>query len=187
MKSILSILVLLTPAIVLAAGGEHGGGHHDAEIPKAVVYQAINVAILVAGIIYFTKDSIVQFFSERKTAYLAAAQKSAQAREQAEKEFVDIKNKLASLDTTRDESIKNAMNHAEDIKKQILAEANQVAQRIQEEAQLTARLEISRAQKELREQLLKDSIEAARVVLTKDIGAADQQKLQKDFINNIGV
>ncbi|UXR65752.1 ATP synthase F0 subunit B [Bdellovibrio bacteriovorus] len=182
MKLILNLMVLLAPVAVLAAGGHHGEG-----IPTAVMYQAINVVILVAGLIYFTKDGIVSFFAGRKTAYLEAAQKSAFAREQAEKEFVDIKSKLANLDQTREENLRKAQTHADDLKKQILDEAADVSKRIQNDAELTVKLEVQRAQKELRSQLLKDSVEAARIVLTKDLGSADQQKLQKDFINNVGV
>ena len=70
------------------------------------MFQAINLTILFAAIIYFTKDAIVSFFAGRKAAYLEAAQKSAFAREQAEKEFVDIKNKLANLDQTREENLR---------------------------------------------------------------------------------
>lgn len=180
MKLLVNLMIILTPALVMAAGG----GHHDG-VPKVTIYQLINLVILFGGIIYFTKDSIVSFFGGRKTAYLEAAQKSAFAREQAEKEFVDLKNKIANIDATREESLKKAQAHAEDIRKQIITEANDVSKRIREEAELTAKLEVQRAQKELREQLLQDSLSAARMVLTKDIGASDQQKLQTEFINNI--
>lgn len=188
MKLVVNLLIILAPALVFASGAEHGhGGEHAIEIPKAVIYQAINIAILIGGLIYFTKDGIVSFFAGRKAAYLEAAQKSAFAREQAEKEFVDIKNKLANLDSTRQEQLAKAKTHAEELKKQITDEAEQVSKRIREEAELTTKLEVQRAQKELRHQLLNDSVEAARIVLTKDIGANDQQKLQKEFINHIEV
>lgn len=187
MRLLLSFSILLTPMVVFAAGGSASGDHHSVEIPKAVIYQAINVLILAVGLVYFTKGAVVQFFAGRKTAYLEAAQKSALAREQAEKEFTEIKNKLSALDANREESLKKAQLHAEDLKNQILEEAKSVTKRIREEAELTAKLEVQRAQKELRAQLMADSVEAARIVLTKDLGAADQQKLQKDFINNIGV
>lgn len=184
MKSLVNIMILLMPAVVMAAGGGHG---HDEGIPKVTIYQLINVVILVGGIIYFTKDGIIQFFSGRKAAYLEAAQKSAFAREQAEKEFVDLKNKIANIDATRADALKKAQEHADEVRKQILAESHEVSKRIRDEAELTAKLEVQRAQKELREQLLKDSLTAARTVLTKDLGANDQQKLQTDFINNIEV
>lgn len=184
MKLFLNLFVFLVPAFAIAAGG---GEHHDVEVPKVVIYQAINVAILAVGLIYFTKDAIVQFFSTRASTYIEAAQKSAFAREQAEKEFTEIKSKLAALDSTREESLRKAKAHAEELKTQVMSEASEVTKRIREDAELTAKLEIQRAQKELRAQLLTDSVQAARVVLTKDLGSSDQQKLQKDFINNIGV
>ena len=183
MKVLATIALLVMPALALAAGGGHG----EEGIPKAVIYQAINVIILVGGLIYFTKDSIVGFFAGRKSSYLEAAQKSAFAREQAEREFVDIKNKIANLDKTRAESIAKAQEHAKDMQKQIMDEAAAVSKRIQDDAQLTAKLEVARAQRELREELLTSSVEAARIVLTKDISANDQQKLQTDFVKNIEV
>lgn len=183
MKLLVNLLIILAPALVFASSE----GEHHIEIPKSVLYQFINITILAVGLVYFTKDSVVQFFSARKTAYLEAAQKSAFAREQAEKEFVDIKNKIETLDATRIESLNKAKSHSEELKKSILDEANDISRRIQEEAELTVKLEVHRAQKELRTQLMKDSMEAARIVLTKDLGSSDQQKLQNDFINNVGV
>ncbi|WP_413292121.1 hypothetical protein ACLSU7_12005 [Bdellovibrio sp. HCB185ZH] len=187
MKVLVNLLIILAPAIVFASAAEHGGGHHAVEVPKSVIFQAINIIILIGGLIYFTKDSIVSFFGGRKAAYLEAAQKSAFAREQAEREFVDIKNKLANLQSTHQEQLAKAQAHANDLKNQIIDEAAQVSKRIKDEAELTAKLETQRAQKELRQQLLADSVEAARMVLTKDIGASDQQKLQNEFINHIEV
>ncbi len=183
MKYLINLLIILGPLAVLASGGER----HEEGVPKVVVYQVINVSILVFALIYFTKDAIVAFFTDRSANYLKAAQKSAIARENAERELEEIKAKLAHLEATREESIKKAHSHADDMKKQIMDEANDVSKRIKEDAELTVNLEVQRASKELRAQLVAASMEAARQVLTKDLGGSDQQKLQKDFVNNIGV
>ncbi len=184
MKKAIALLIALVPALALAAGGE---GHQSEGIPSAVIYQFINVAILITGIVYFTKDSIVEAFNARKSAYVAAAEKSALAREQAEKQFNEIKGKLEQLTKNEADSIAKAKQHAEEIKQQILTEAKEVSARIRDEAQLTVQLETKRAQKELREQLLKDSVEAAKMVLSKDIAGGDHQKLQGDFVKGIEV
>ncbi|MNJ91081.1 ATP synthase subunit b [compost metagenome] len=183
MKLALNVLVLLLPVFAFAAGGEH----HGEGVPKVVIYQLINVLILLGGLVYFTKDMIIGYFSSRKTEFLSAAQKSAAAREEAEKQFIDIKSKLENMMNTREETVKKAEAHADDLKKQILTEANEVSKRIRDEAELTAKLEVDRAQRELRQGLIKESVDAARMVLTKDIGAPDQQKLQNEFIKNIEV
>ena len=52
MKLILNLMVLLAPAAVFAAGGgHHGEGHIPA---STIMFQAINLTILFAAIIYFT-------------------------------------------------------------------------------------------------------------------------------------
>ena len=85
------------------------------------------------------------------------------------------------------DTIAKAKAHAEEIKTQILAESKEVSARIRSEAALTAQLETKKAQRELREQLLKDSVDAARMVLSKDINSNDHQKLQSDFVKSIEV
>lgn len=182
MKLFITLLLTILPTAVFAAGGAH-----DNEIPKVTIYQVINLVILFAGIIYYTKDSVVALFNSRKTTYIEAANKAAAAREQAEKDFADIKAKLESLDKDKEANLQKAKQQAEDLKKQIQQESQNLSNKIKADAELTVKLETERAQRELRTQLLKDSVEAARVVLTKDISAADQDKLQKEFINKVGV
>ena len=182
MKLTTSLLILALPSLALAAGGHHGEG-----VPKVTIYQLINLVILFGGIIYFTRSAIVDFFASRKTAFVEASQKAAAARAQAEQEFADIKAKLNALETNHNQSIAKTQAQADDLKKQMAQDAQSLAARIREDAKLTVSLEIQRAQKELREQLLQDSMQAARLLVTKDLSSSDQQKLQKDFINQVGV
>lgn len=187
MKSILVLISLILPAICLAAGGEHGGGHGHLGPSRTEIYQLINVVILLGGVIYFVKDQAIEFFKNRRTDYLAAAEKSASARRQAEADFAEIKNKIDKIDATRAEMIAKAQAHAADVKKQIIEESEAVAKRIKDDAELAARVESQKAERDLRQQLIKDSITAARSVLSKDISAGDHQKLQGDFVRGVGV
>lgn len=183
-RNALALLLILAPLAVLAAGGEHEA--HAAGVPRVVLYQVINVVILAAGIVYFTKDQIVQAFTQRRADYVAAAEKSAHARQQAEREFHDIKMKIETLEANRADTIQKAEAHAREIKEQIAREASEVSKRIREEATMTVKIETQKAQRELREQLVRDSLAAARGVLSKDIAGQDHQKLQGDFTQHIG-
>ncbi len=178
------LLVLGTSATFAAGGhGEHESG--PIEVPRVVLYQAINVAILFGGIFYILRGTVVKFYSSRKTGYLAAAQKSQAAREAAEKQFVDIKHKLDQLEASQDDSLARAKAEANDMKLSLIKEAQEQAARIKNEAEQTAKIEIQKAHTHLREQLLKDSLAAAKAVLSKDIGSADHQKLQSEFVNKV--
>ncbi len=183
MARFVSFILILLPIFAFAA--EHGAEHHAEGVPKVVLYQFINVAILVVGLFYYAKDPIIQFFSNKHSSYILAAQKSAAAREQAEKQFLEIKNKIDHLAKNEADSLARARAHAEEMKQQILAEAKEVSARIQADAQMTVQLETKKAERELREQLLKDAVQAAHLVLAKDIGSQDHQKLQGDFTKSI--
>lgn len=184
MKKWFAFLLVFGASAAFAAGG-HGDAGGEVHVPKSVLYQVINVAILFGGLYYFLKDAIVKFYKDRKASYLAAAQKSQAAREEAEKQFVEIKHKLDQLVATQDETVSRAKAEATDMKQALIKEAQEAAARIKYEAEQTAKIEIQKAQTHLREQLLRDSLEAAKVVLSKDIGSADHQKLQSEFVNKV--
>lgn len=175
--------MFLFPVLALASSSEHGG--HGEGIPETVKYQAINIFILIAGIIYFAKGAVVDFFKTRQTEYTQAAQKSAKARQDAEANLVDVKSKLQDLVGKQDETITLAHSQADETKKQLMAEAAMLSKRIKEEAELTAKLEIQKAEKALRDQLIHDSLEVARQVLAKDISSQDHSNLQSSFSKNI--
>lgn len=181
MKFFITSLAVLLPSLAFAAEGL------TPEVKKSIMYQAINLGILIATIIYFGKDGIKKFFLDRRDQYLDAAKKSEAARLQAEKDFAEIKAKLADLDATRNDTLVKAEKQAQELKESILKDALAVSDRIRQDAKLTADLEIQRAQKELREQLLQDSLTVAREALSKSIESQDQQKLQNNFINHVGV
>lgn len=184
MKKWIPFLLLLGANAALAAGGEH----HESgpvEVPRAVLYQLINVVILFAGLTYFLKATIVKFYKDRKAHYMVAAEKSKAAREKAEQEYLDIKHKLQQLEATADDSYNKAQIDAQNLRQQMIKDGEEMAARIKNEAQQTAKIEIQKAQQHLREQLLADAVKAAKSALTSDIAAADHQKLQGDFANNV--
>jgi len=185
MKKWLALLLVFGTSGALAASGQgeaHGG---PVEVPRQVLFQAINVAILFGGLFYILKGSVVKFYRERQANYLVAAEKSKAAREQAELQFVEIKHKIDQLEGTVDETISRARAEAVDMKQAMVKEANEMALKIKRQAEETAKIEVQKAQTHLREQLLKDAIGAAKTVLSKDIGSADHQKLQNDFVTNV--
>jgi F-type H+-transporting ATPase subunit b len=185
MKKWFAFLILLGTSCAFAAAGH--GEHHEGpvEVPKQVLYQAINVFILFAGLIYFLKGAVVKFYKDRQAAYLSAAEKSKAAREAAEQQFVEIKHKIDQLESSADETISRARAEAADMKHALVKDAQEMAIKIKHQAVETAKIEILKAQTHLREQLLKDSLDAAKMVLSKDIGSADHQKLQSDFVTNV--
>ena len=156
------------------------------EIPvKTIVYQTINLSILFGGLIYFLRQTVKDFFAGRSSQFVAAANKSEEARAQAEQTFVDIKHKLDVLAANQDETIARANADATELRNKLLAEARELAAKMKSEAGATADAEIQRAKRELQEKFVAETVGAARALFQKDLGIQDHQKLQSEFNTKI--
>jgi F-type H+-transporting ATPase subunit b len=185
MKTVLITSILLLAQLAFA--NEHGGAHHAEGVPMSIVYHAINIVILFGGMVYFLKKPLAQAYSERRQQFVAAASKAKLAREQAEKENQDIKNRLSKLEANVSENISRARAEAVDLKKQIVAEAESTAKRIRDEVKKTVDMELLRAENELRQKMIQESVKAARTALSDKVGAGEQTRLQDEFVDKIQV
>lgn len=184
MKKFLMIFIVLGASLAYAAhGGEAETG--DVEVPKVVLYQAINVIALFVGLIYILRGKVISFYASRKTNFVAAAEKSKAAQDQAQHELLEIKHRLQQLGDSAEENYMRAKAESVNMRDQMVRGAHELASRLKHEAEQTAKIEIQKAQIHLRDQLLKDSVAAAKIVLSKDIGSNEHQKLQSDFVNKV--
>lgn len=182
----ITTLIVLATGVALAAGDAHGGADHGG-IPSIVYYQIFNVSILLGGIFYLTKDKVVAFFAGKKSEYLKSQEAAEQALKAAELEHSDIQTKLAKIENTHAETIAKAKADAEQIKKQIVTDAEALAARLRAEAEMSAKLEVQRVKTELREKLLAQAFDQAQKEIASKTTAADQKRLQQDFISKVEV
>lgn len=187
MLRIFSLLTMaLFPMLVLAAGGAHHGEAHLTEYDKQkIVYQAINVGIILAGLIYFGLKPIRNFFNQRRADYLKAAEKSLELKKRAEEEKKNIQAQLTKLENTADESISRARAEAADLKNNLVTEAKLLSERLRKEAETTAVLEVEKAKALLRVQTIEESAALAQKQVASAVSTEDHARLNKEFIKNI--
>lgn len=179
-------LFILAISIAAKANETAHGAEGSGEIPvRQIFYQAINVLIIFVGLIYFLKDGVKKFFQDKKAVFMDAAKKAEAARKTAEQEHLQIQIRLSKLESSADESVSRARAEAADMKKQLIADAEALSNRIREEAERTAQLEVEKAKIHLREALIKESIAAAKTQLTSKVSSEDQRRLQSDFVNHL--
>ncbi|GIL17174.1 MAG: hypothetical protein BroJett040_09250 [Oligoflexia bacterium] len=178
--------LLLLAALAQASDAAHGGGHGlDAHAIKTIIYQIINVSIMIGGLFYIMKKPVKDFFKGRREAYLHAAGRAQAARAKAEEEHLDIKVKLTKLESTADESISRAKAEAADLRSSIMAEAEELSKRIRKEAEAAAQLEIEKAKTHLREDMIREAAKLAAHNMQSSVTSEDHKRLQSEFINNI--
>lgn len=176
------ILMLVAGA---ARAAEHGE-EHAAGIPThTVLWQCFNLFFVILILYFILRKSLPEIFHQRQAGYVASAKKADEAKLEAEKQFLDVKHKLQHLTDSYDESVSRAQAEAADLRKQLISEAQDQARRIKDEAEVTIKIEAQKAQRELHDTFVKESIGMARSALSKDIASTDHQKLQTDFTKNI--
>ncbi|MBX2988125.1 MAG: ATP synthase F0 subunit B [Bdellovibrionaceae bacterium] len=184
MKTMIALVMTVAGSAAMAASGGHA--HDPHHIPTDLIFwQVFNLTILFGALIYFLRQPVKDFFRQRQAGFVEASQKSQAARQEAEKQYLELKHKIERLESTRAETLARAEAEAADLRRHMLKEADEMASRIRHEAQVTAQIEVQRARQDLRESFIDDSIAAARQVLAKDIGSQDHSKLQTDFVKNI--
>jgi F-type H+-transporting ATPase subunit b len=152
-----------------------------------VLYQGINLLIIIGAGIYLGREKVVHFFHQKREAFLKAQEKAQSLLLSAEHEHHEIKTRLDKLKINREEAIFKAKADAHDLKTQMLKDAQAHAAKLKADAEMTARLEFERAKHELKEQLIREAFDLSK----KDLGAKatsdDQKRLQDDFITKVQV
>lgn len=181
-KTIASTILMLLPAFVFAASGSHD----DHSIPFGKIgIQALNLGILLVGIFFFVKASIVDAFKARQKDYQEQSEKTAQALVRAEAELKEIKEKLKNLENSATSSLDSARKESEALKTKIVAEAEQQAVKIKNDVAVTIGAEVYKAKNEIRKEIIEASLAEAR----KSIEASAEsitKKSEKGFISDLG-
>ncbi len=179
--------IWLIPALLFSAkalASEHGEGL-DAHSTRTIIYQCINVVLLLGGLFYFLRKPAKEFFQNKRMAFVAAATKAEELKRSAEQARSDMQVKLTRLESTADESLARAKAEAADMKKALIAEAQALSKRIREEAEAASKLEAEKAKHQLREQMIREATAMASKQMAEKITGDDQKRLQSEFIDNI--
>jgi F0F1-type ATP synthase membrane subunit b/b' len=87
--------------------GAHGG------IPKVVMYQAINVAILIVIVVFFAGPKIKAFFTARYEEFMKQATEAARIKKELEDQKADLIRRTDKLRQTSVQSIESSKADAE--------------------------------------------------------------------------
>lgn len=181
-------LLLLT---AMAWAQEHGGDlahelHESVEIPwSTLTVQLFNFAFLFLLLGYFLRKSVKAHFTQRSTTYRELVDRAENARREAEQSHNVIKERLAKLESSAEQSVVQARSEAEDLRNRMLSEAKVLAQKMEEDAKRTTAVELEKAKLELRKELLTKSLAASQENLKKNLSTVEQKKLQNEFAEKI--
>lgn len=162
------------------AHGEHAG------IPwEMLKKQAFNFVLVVGLLVYFLRAKVVEYFKARVDTYEKQAILAKKAKQEAEDQKHEMKNRLEKLQATAADSVDRARKEAEEMKKKIEEEAQALATHLKQEASETAKREIERAKAELKEEVLALAMTQTREHMKTSVKETDQTRLQNEFVDKI--
>jgi F-type H+-transporting ATPase subunit b len=178
-----AFVVFALPSLAIAeeAVGEAEG------IPTSLWLQVANFLIYLALMVYFLRKPIKSYFVTRQEAFRQALIHAKTAKHEAEKRKTEIQERLSALESSAAQSLKTAKSEADAIRARILNEASELSENLRKESARAAQFEIERAKRELREELLGQSMLLATKVLTEKMADPDQKRLQTEFVEKIQV
>lgn len=179
--AIFMFIVPLIPALLFAAeeeGGGEGGG-------MEMIWKTFNFAVLAIGIYLVWKKVIKGLLEKRGVDIKKALEDAKAARDAADRKASEYSEKLALLEKKVAEINTELMAEGEAEKKRILLEAENIANKIKEQARLTAAQEVNRAKLEIRKEVAEIAVKMAEEILKKELSADDQKRLLKGYLNNL--
>ncbi len=182
-KSNFIFFAVLLIQIIASAGASESHDEHAIPFQK-IVFQFINLGILLVAIYFAVNKTIVAAFAARKNNYTEQAQKTAQANAKADLELAEIKTKISDLKTNENQIFSKAKNEAMALKEKIVQEAQSQAIKLKTESEQVIQAEIFKAKASIREELINTSTLLA-VENIKKQALAVTQKSEDLFIADI--
>lgn len=170
-----SLLAGAEPALA-SGGGGHGGG---------MGWKIFNFLVLAGGLYFVWTKYIKGALDDRAASIEKAMEEAREAKEKADIREREYREKLKLLDGRIDEIKREILLEAEAERERIIETAGENARRIKEQARLAAEQELKKARIELRREASLLAFELARKLLEKEVGAGDRERLAKEYIGSL--
>jgi len=186
--------LLLPSALLLASEGEgHGAAAEQGNgwlapiwgVPT-IVWQTINILMVVALFWYLLRKAGPKFFAGRVKAIQDQLNAALKEKEEAEERLREVEGRMASLAGEVAAIEREAAETAEREKIRIRKEAEEARERIRREATEEVARQVEEARGSLRAEAAALAEEVAREILSKRITPEDERRLADRFFTGLG-
>jgi len=179
-----SLLVMMFAGVAFASGDAH---HVDSGVLlKDFLYRVLNFGLVVALLVYFLRKPLKKGLAGRSEEIEKALAAAKKAKEEAEAKFAEYDRKLAQA-TEEIAEISDAIRREGELEKQkIIANAKQLAIKIEQDAEKAAELEVAKARRELQQQAAALAVELAEQLLEQNFNKDDDARLIDEYMNKMG-
>jgi F-type H+-transporting ATPase subunit b len=157
--------------------------HHPA---LAFLIQVVNFAILAGALFHFLKKPFKGYLAKRHDTVKERIEEAERLLKEAQQAKALYAEKLAKLPEEIEAFRAIVLKEAEAEKTKLLAEAQELASRIREQARLAYEQELKEALSQVRAEVASHTINAAEEVVRGRFTKEDHDRMVEDFIKNVG-
>jgi len=152
----------------------------------AFLVQLVNFAILAGALIYFVKKPFKAYLLKRRETVKERIEEAERLLKEAQEVKSLYAEKLSKLPEEIEAFRALALKEAETERTKILAEAQELASRIREQARLAYEQEMKETLSRVRAEVVAHTIETAEEVVRERFTKEDHDRMVEDFITNVG-
>ena len=185
---LLLLLVMLAAPALLAEDAAAGAEHHEKTyfgIPGWILKTA-NMLLFLGVLVYFVGGPVKRAFAERSAAIKQAAEEARERRGKADRMAGEIQARLAAIEAEVRAIHERAATEGERQKRELIAAAEAESQKILANARNEVDNRLKHARTELTEFAGQLAAERAEQILREQITEADQQKLFRESLSEVG-
>jgi F-type H+-transporting ATPase subunit b len=180
------VVCVIFVGVAVGSGGEALGHDRSGDL-KDLLYRFINFALLVIILFVVAKKvGIKQFFTSRSEAIKRKLEELKKAKEEAERKYQDLEQRLQEWERKRKELIEKFKDEGLAEKERIIAEAEERAKQILNQAETTIQQEMQAASERLKAEVVTLATQRAEAIMAREITQKDQDNLVDDFIERVG-
>ena len=165
---------------VLAWAGEEAG--FEPILSKAMLFRVINFAILAGFLYKVLAGPARDFFAQRRNRIVEALEEARRNKEEAEARYRELRERLAGQEAEFEAIRRAALENAEQVKAEILKQAEDKARRIEEKARTSIEQELKKARQALTREAAEQALRLAEERLAAAVTPEDQRRFLDDYI-----
>ena len=158
----------------------------DLQFLLEVLTQWANVAVIILILAWLLYKPMLQFMDKRKDRIRDEIEQAAANLRQSEETRATYNEKLAGINSERDEILDTARKSAREREAEIIAGANNEADLILQRAQREVELEWQKSRDDMRTQIIQVSSLLAEQLVSKTLDDATKDKLLNQAISELG-
>jgi F-type H+-transporting ATPase subunit b len=176
-------LGLLGATVVLASEGGHGESPWDT---TKLVWRVVNTIALVVLLVYFLKPPLVTFFSERSDQIRRDLEEARAQRDKAEQLIREYEAKLAGMEKQVESMRADLAQSAAAEGTKVVANADQMAEKLVVAARVTAEQEVRKAKIALKNEAVELAMQLAETLIREKINDDDRARIVEDYLAKVG-